>query len=233
MRLDVYTPRSAATASRRPVIVFFYGGSWQRGDKNDYQFVASLLTRLGFTVVIPNYRLFPEVVFPEFMHDAAAAVDWSQRHAEQFGADPGQLFVMGHSAGAHIAALLQYDANYLANLEQPVAGLIGLSGPYDFLPLSSETLARVFPESVRADSQPINFAHGNAAPALLLHGGKDQTVGPGNSIRLARRIKAAGGVAETGIYNKRGHAGVLLALAQPLRWLAPVVADIRDFVMSS
>ncbi|MFK7914900.1 MAG: alpha/beta hydrolase [Pseudomonadales bacterium] len=233
LQLDVYAPADhqlSAHAGPRPVIVFFYGGSWQRGSKDAYRFSASQLTRQGFVVVVPDYRLFPEVVFPGFIEDAAEAVRWTMNSIEEYGGDPDQVFLMGHSAGAHIAALLHYDPQYLAGTVQPPAGLIGLSGPYDFLPLSSPTLAEVFPESLRAASQPINFANGGVAPALLLHGGKDDTVGAGNSIRLAREVIAAGGSVETRIYDKRGHAGVLLALAGPLRALAPVVTDVTAFI---
>lgn len=231
LRLDVYAPGDVdATGRKRPVIVFFYGGSWQRGSKEEYRFAASQLTRQGFVVVLPDYRLYPEVVFPQFMHDAAAAVRWTSENIGQYGGDPDTLFLMGHSAGAQIAALLHYDEQYLEGLTSAPSGLIGLSGPYDFLPLTSTTLQQVFPQAVRSASQPIEFARGNTTPALLLHGGKDTTVGAGNSIRLARKVTAAGGSADIRIYDSRGHAGVLLALAGPLRTLAPVVEDVAAFV---
>lgn len=230
LRLDVYTPANPTGAS--PVIVFFYGGSWQRGSKESYRFAASQLTRAGFVVVIPDYRLFPEAVFPEFVHDGAEAVSWAMANAEQYGGDPQSVFLMGHSAGAQIAALLHYDERYLscsAAAHAP-AGLIGLSGPYDFLPLKSATLRAVFPEPFRADSQPVNFSHGNAAPALLLHGNKDVTVHMKNSKRLAQRVSSQGGTAQTIVYEGRGHAGLLLALARPFSALAPVVKDLSEFV---
>lgn len=234
LRLDVYRPDDhkdiPSFDGARPVIVFFYGGSWQRGSKDAYRFVASQLTRQGFVVIVPDYRLHPEVVFPTFMEDAAAAVRWAIEHAASYGGDPSNLFLMGHSAGAHIAALLHFDAQYLDAAAGSVAGMIGLSGPYDFLPLTSTALQAVFPESSRHASQPIHHVHGAAAPALLLHGGKDSTVGAGNSVRLARKVQAAGGTADTRIYQSRGHAGVLLALARPLAALAPVVADVRAFI---
>ena len=233
LRLDIYTPADSQRpppSGGRPVVMFFYGGSWQRGSKDAYRFAASQLTRQGFIVVLPDYRLYPDVAFPGFMHDAADAVRWTLANIDEYGGDPSLLFLMGHSAGAHIAALLHYDGQYLVGAPHPPAGLVGLSGPYDFLPLTSKTLAEVFPEPVRHASQPIHFAHGNAAPALLLHGGKDDTVGAGNSIRLARKVAAAGGNAQTRIYDQRGHAGVLLALARPLQSLAPVVGDVSAFI---
>ncbi|MGI9323978.1 MAG: alpha/beta hydrolase [Pseudomonadales bacterium] len=230
LRLDVYTPAKPTESS--PVIVFFYGGSWQRGSKEAYRFAASQLTRAGFVVVIPDYRLFPEAVFPQFVHDGAEAVSWAMANAERYGGDPRSVFLMGHSAGAQIAALLHYDERYLSRSDatHAPAGLVGLSGPYDFLPLKSETLRAVFPEPLRADSQPVNFPQGNAAPALLLHGAKDETVRAKNSKRLAQRVNAQGGMAETIVYEGRGHAGLLLALARPFASLAPVVEDLSEFV---
>lgn len=147
------------------MVVFFYGGGWREGEKADYEFVASTLTKSGFTVVIPDYRLYPDVTFPAFVEDGAKAVAWVNQNLLAGSDRP--LVIMGHSAGAHIAALLALDAEYLQAKDMDVrriAGWAGLSGPYDFLPINSGYLLDVFPEFTRAESQPIRYASENAPP---------------------------------------------------------------------
>src|SRR3712207_3414863 len=130
---------SDVCSSDLKVVVFFYGGRWESGDRGDYLFAAQGLVSQGFVAVVPDYRLHPEVGFAGFMADGAAAVRWVRDNIAGFGGDPAQIFLMGHSAGAHIAALLALDERWLADQGLPrgtVRGAIGLAGPYDFLPLS-------------------------------------------------------------------------------------------------
>ncbi|MGD8557892.1 MAG: alpha/beta hydrolase, partial [Chromatiales bacterium] len=100
-KLDLYMPETATGSP--PVVVFFYGGGWRKGNKENYEFVASSLTNAGYAVIIPDYRLYPEVSFPGFVEDGARVVAWAMQNAERYGADPDEIFLMGHSAGAHIA----------------------------------------------------------------------------------------------------------------------------------
>jgi acetyl esterase/lipase len=224
-RLDIYEPVSGAADA--PVVVFFHGGAWAIGDKAEYGFVADALTRAGLVVIIPNYRLHPEIVFPAFVEDGAAAVAWV---AANF---PGRKLVLaGHSAGAHIAALIHLDAGYLAASGAVPAGAIGISGPYDFLPIEKPRYQRVFPEATREASQPIRFARGDAAPMLLLTGDADHTVGRGNSTRLAAAIVARGGRATVKIYPGAGHMRPVLAFARLLPRRLPVADDVVAFVRS-
>ena len=173
--LDVYVPEKPA--SGRPLVVFWHGGRWSFGDKGDYRFVGAALAELGFVAVVANYRHYPEVKMPGFMDDAARAAQWAAAHGIKFGADPNRLFLMGHSAGAHLAALLALDPRYFASIGPAaphIAGVIGLSGPYDFLPLLEEDVQDMFgPPALYPDSQPIHFAHAGAPPMLLVHGLKD------------------------------------------------------------
>jgi acetyl esterase/lipase len=232
-QLDVYRPERMEPSGAAPLVVFFYGGGWKDGDKADYEFVASSLTRAGFVVMIPDYRLYPEVRFPEFVADGAAALAWGMDNAARFGADPGQVFVMGHSAGAHIAALLALDPRYLAGegaRSGALAGLIGLSGPYDFLPIEGGYLADLFPESRRAESQPIAYAGGGGPPTLLIHGTEDDTVWPRNSERLAAALRAADVPVTLELYEDVGHARVVATLAPPLRFLAATLDDCTAFI---
>jgi acetyl esterase/lipase len=229
--LDVYSPRAAPGSS--PLVVFFYGGGWQDGRKKDYEFVASSLTKAGYVVIIPDYRLFPDVVFPEFVKDGAEAVAWALLNAGEHGAGTDKVFLMGHSAGAHIAALLITDQRYLAensiNVDQ-LKGFVGLSGPYDFLPIKSGYLLDVFPEHKREASQPINFVTAAAPPTLLVHGTDDKIVDPLNSKRLAKRLSAHGVDVTLKLYEGVGHAEVAAALAPPLDFTNETLEDVRTFL---
>jgi acetyl esterase/lipase len=219
-RLDIYTPDNAKQDA--PVVVFFHGGGWRVGEKKEFGFIGQALASAGVTVVIPDYRLNPEVVFPEFVRDGAAAVAWAAKNY------PGRrLFAAGHSAGAHIAALIALDERYLAEAGAPgvLAGMIGLSGPYDFLPLTEERYKRVFPEATRDESQPINFVDGNEPPMLLATGTEDRTVKPGNTTRLAARIREKGGRVSVKEYPGVSHLGTMLALAEILPHAKPPVRD--------
>lgn len=233
-RLDVYTPRGAHGA---PVVVFFYGGGWVEGDKAQYGFVARALAARGIVTIIPDYRLYPETRFPGFIEDAAVATRWAHDHARSFGGDPRRLVVMGHSAGAYLAAMLTLDQRYLGAVglapRADLAGAIGLAGPYDFLPLGTDELRAIFAApGDMASTQPISFARGDNPPLLLLTGSRDDTVHPRNTVSLAAAIRAQGGWVETIVYPRLGHRLILGAIARPLRGLAPVLDDITGFVLS-
>ena len=234
-RLDVYVPE-AASNTPRPLLVFWYGGRWTTGDKSDYRFVGAALAELGYVVVLPNYRHYPRVKIAGFMDDAAHAALWAASHAASLGADPNRLYLMGHSSGAHMAALLALDKRYFraaGDLVPHIAGVIGLSGPYDFLPLTDPDLEDMFgPPSHYADSQPINFVDDTAPPMLLVQGLRDQTVAPKNSINLAAALEAHGVPVKLELYPKLNHADTVAALSIPARGRAPVLADIAAFVQS-
>jgi acetyl esterase/lipase len=233
--LDVYVPAAAASAEPRPVVVFFYGGSWQNGDRGNYLFVAQALTSRGYVAVLPDYRTYPETAFPGFVNDAAAAARWTRDHAHEFGGDPSRLFVMGHSAGAHLAALIATDPRYLASQSMSKAdlrGVIGLAGPYDFLPIKDRTLLDVFPASTRTESQPVNFVTGHEPPMFLAAGTDDTVVDPGNADRLAAMLRKHGDSVEVKHYNGFGHIRIVSALALPLRGRSTVLADVSAFIDS-
>lgn len=228
--LDVYRPRNGAAL---PVVVFFYGGSWQTGNKNLYQFVGAALARLGYVVVIPDYRLYPEVRYPQFLEDGARAVRWAKDNAARFGGDPDKIFLMGHSAGAYIAAMLALDPRWLDAVglspDRDIAGLIGISGPYDFLPLRQGTLRTIFGGN-DPTTQPISHISPGAPPALLLTGAQDGLVDPGNSSGLAARLQAAGDTATLRTYRWVGHLSIIGTFSPLLRFLAPVQRDVDAFI---
>jgi acetyl esterase/lipase len=231
--LDVYAPQN--TAAPAPVVVFFYGGGWESGSREMYRFVGAALAARGVLAIIPDYRVYPEVRFPAFMDDAASAVGWAHANASRFGGDPNRLFLMGHSAGGQIATLLALDASYLHAVslaaDRDICGVIGLAGPYDFLPLRSATLKMIFgPENARPRSQPINYVSAEAPPMLLLAGRDDDTVDPGNTLRLAARLRAVGAPVNGEIYPGVGHKAMIAAFSRPLTFLAPVREATLSFI---
>ncbi len=240
-KLDIYAtaPRAAlsfsATTEPLPVILFFYGGSWQHGERRDYRFAAAALARLGFVVVVPDYRLYPQVRFPAFLQDCAAAVAWVFKNIRSYGGDTRSVLLMGHSAGAYNAAMLALDPGYLnaVGLEPDcLSGWIGLAGPYDFLPFHDRVIAEIFSTTPDENlTQPIHFiAKGSRQPpALLLHGGRDRVVLPGNTAALSARLRQTGNAVETRVYPRLGHAGILLACLPWLQWRAALLRDIAHF----
>lgn len=232
--LDVYAPVGAREA---PTLVFFYGGSWQAGSKADYAFVARALAKDGIVVVVPDYRVYPDARFDGFMRDGAAAAGWASRHARDYGGDPARLVLMGHSAGAHIAALLSLDARWLATVgldpHRSVAGMVGLAGPYDFLPLRDPVLKTIFgPPARLADTQPINAVDGSNPPMFLATGADDTTVQPRNTEALAGAIRARGGPVETRTYPRLDHRTLIGVVSQPLGAFAPVRSEVGAFIRS-
>jgi acetyl esterase/lipase len=229
--LDLYRPGFGTDAA--PLIVFFYGSAWTDGSKNPYRFVAQPFASRGSIVAVPDYRLFPEVTFPGFVEDGAEAVAYLWRTLRRADGGPRRLVLIGHSSGAHLAALLALDKRYLAAAGVPagaIAAVVGLSGPYDFLPLTQAKYKGIFPEVTRAASQPIAFVDGEGAPMLLLTGDADTTVDPGNSLRLAERIRSKGGEVSLKVYPGVGHVGMILALASVLPFgKPPALADILAF----
>jgi len=230
-RLDIYIPEMIA--ADRSVAVFFYGGRWEYGSKADYLFVGQALASRGIITVIADYRLYPDIRFPAFVEDGAKAVTWVKRHIADHGGDADRTFLIGHSAGAHLAAMLSLDTAFLAaeGLKiDSLRGFIGLAGPYDFLPIKDPVVKEVFKVDDLQATQPINHVHADAPKALLLTGDDDETVLPRNSWRLRKELNAQGGDAEVEVYEGVGHVGVVLSLASPFRWLAPALDDIVSFI---
>jgi acetyl esterase/lipase len=230
-RLDVYRP---AMASGAPVVVFFYGGRWQGGDRQRYAFVGEALAASGIVAVLPDYREYPAVRFPAFVEDAARAVGWARQHARALGGNSSRLYVAGHSAGGHIAALLGTDAHYLRAqgfAPRDLAGVIAIAGPHDFLPITEADLAEIFgpPERYPA-SQPVNFVDGDEPPFLLLHGSDDDIVRTRNSVSLAERLLAAHEPGELRLYPGVGHIRILAAMDLSYDRLAPTLDDVKAFV---
>ncbi|HEU4776823.1 MAG TPA: alpha/beta hydrolase [Telluria sp.] len=233
--LDVYRPANGPGVS--PVVVFFLGGNWVSGEREAYAFVGRALASRGYVVVIPNYRLYPEVRYPDFLDDAAAAVAWTAREIHRFGGDPQRLFVMGHSAGAYNAAMIAVDPRYLAKQGMQTSALrgwIGLAGPYDFLPIQNPTTRPVFhfPDTP-ADSQPINHVGKDTPAALLIAARSDKLVNPErNTGHMAAKLRANGVPVQEVYFDGVSHTTLVASLAAPLRGLAPTLDTVSKFIDS-
>ncbi len=237
-RLDIYTPRASTSppAGQRPLVVFFYGGTWSSGERADYKFVGEALASRGAVVVIPDYRLSPQVRYPVFVQDSALAVKWAIDHAAALGADPARVYVMGHSSGGYNAAMVALDGRWLGALgasPRRLAGWIGLAGPYDFLPIENPQAKVAFnwPDTP-TDSQPLVHARAGSPPALLLAASKDKLVDPDrNTGQMVQRLQAAGVPVRTERFDDLSHITLIGAVARPLRWLGgPVLPPVLDFI---
>jgi len=239
-QLDLYLP--VAQAGPAPVVVFFYGGSWQGGAREQYRFVGEALAARGIVTVVADYRLYPEVRYPDFLHDSAAAVGWVRREIATWGGDPQRLVLAGHSAGAYNAAMLALDPRWLADAglrpETSIAGWVGIAGPYNFRPIVSRSLKAIFnppttPELTPDETQPITHATESAPPALLLAPLKDHLVYTDrNTGRLAERLRELAVPVEERYYERLNHYTVIGAMGRPLRQLGPVIDDVASFVLA-
>lgn len=232
-KLDLYIPIDAL---RAPIIVFFYGGSWQHGSKDDYRFLGQAFASKGFIAAVVDYRLYPTVRFPGFVEDAALATTYVHQHARSFAGDPDALYVAGHSAGAYLAMMVGGDPGYMAKAggkRQWIRGIIGIAGPYDFLPLTDDTLKIIFSTAPDAETQPIHHLFGNVPPVFLATGDADDTVDLRNSQHVAAKLKQMKRLVELHHYSDVGHIGIILSLAEGFRSRTPLLEDIAYFVRSN
>jgi acetyl esterase/lipase len=230
-KLDIYAPPGSANA---PVVVFFYGRRWEQGIKTDYKFVGQALAARGFVAVIPDYRLYPQVKYPDFLYDCAHAVEWVHSHIGGYGGSPAKIVLMGHDAGAYNAAMLTLDQEFLSKVggnRSWVRGMIGMSGAYDFLPLTDPDLRDLFgpPESYDK-TQPVLYVDGNSPPVLLMHGGQDEVIPISNTNSLYDRLRRAGASADKVVYPDLDHQWVLNDVAAHLQSHADVMDKIDAFV---
>ena len=236
-RFDIYRPTAAAPAGGFPVVVFFYGGSWNKGERADYRFVGEALASRGVLTLVADYRLYPEVRYPDFLNDSALALRHGLEQAAALGGNPKRVFVMGHSAGGYNAAMLALDARWLravGHVPAELAGFIGLAGAYDFLPMTNPDAQPVFfHPNYPAGTQPLAYA-GASSPRSFLGAAKTDTlIDPQrNSVGLATRLRAAGVPATLKLYERVNHVTLVAAMAAPLRWLAPVLDDVVVFIDS-
>ena len=231
-KLDIYHPTKPNGDDT--IVVFIYGGSWRMGNRSQYRLAAQPFAAAGYVTVVPDYRLYPEARFPDFVSDMAAALNWVQRELVGEGESP-RIVLVGHSAGAHIAALLALDPRYLKAEGQStdiIKGWVGLAGPYAFDPIKTKSTKAIFESAANdvSQAQPVTFARGDAPPALLLHGTKDATVYPWNSEELAEAISATGGKVTYKPLDNIGHIAIVVSIAKPGLGGAPVLKEIEEFI---
>jgi acetyl esterase/lipase len=200
LRLDVYRPdKPAADPQGAPVVVFFYGGRWEDGTREQYKFAGAALATRGFVAVVPDYRKYPQVRFPAFLIDSA------------------KLVLMGHSSGAYNAAMLALNPDYLklGGADRAwLRGMIGLAGPYDFMPITDPDLRDIFgPPEDFEKSQPILQVDGRNPPMLLIHGEDDTTVLVKNTLNLYDRIRRANGTVEKVTYPHLSHGRIVASMS--------------------
>lgn len=229
-KLDMYAPADAKNA---PVVLFIHGGSWSSSDKNEHTFVGESLARAGYVTGVMNYRLAPQNRYPSYVQDAAAALKWMRDHAKDFGGNPNNLFVMGHSAGGFNAVELVDNARWLAEVNIPVGairGVVGIAGPYsyDFREFPSKN---AFPKGSNPDDiMPDRHVRPDAPPHLLLVAEKDTTVYPQNALNMEAALKKAGVSVQRVVLPKLDHITIVGALARNLTFLGGTRAEILRFV---
>lgn len=233
-KLDIYTPKTAPNKQTPPlpVLVFFYGGSWDSGKKEMYYFVANSFVKRGYQVVIPDYVKYPQGKFPDFMRDGAAAVHWVKDNISRYGGDADKMLVAGHSAGAHLGALMLTDKQYLAEFNivpTDIKGFAGLAGPYNFTPTSRKMKAIFGPESNFPAMQTRSYVDGDEPPMLLLHGGKDDTVGVRNQEVLYEMLQQTGSKSIAKVYPDVGHIKILMSLTPPFNGKISSLDDMDKF----
>ncbi|HYI39923.1 MAG TPA: alpha/beta hydrolase [Allosphingosinicella sp.] len=234
-KLDVYD-NGQAGGRPKPVLVFFYGGGWHGGDKDHYGFAARAYAAKGFLVILPDYRLVPDVRFPAFVQDSAAAIAWTWRNAGRFGGDPNRIVTAGHSAGAYNAVMPALDRRWLAAEGLPddvVKAAAGLAGPYDFYPFDKPNSIEAMGRHPRPlETQPIRFVRRDAPPLWLGHGTADTNVRIRNSRNLAAALSKAGAPVTLREYPGSSHNDPIMAVSRPFRSRLPVLDESSAFLLA-
>jgi acetyl esterase/lipase len=216
--LDVYAPSKGKNV---PVVVWIHGGGWRRGDKADVHNKPKAFTEKGFVLVSINYRLVPNVKVNEIAGDVAKAIRWTHDHAKDYGGDPNTLFIMGHSAGAQLAALVCTDDRYLKAEKLPLSiikGCVPVDGDTYDVPMQIKTVEEKRAKSYRTTfgdeesqknlSSVTHVAKGkNIPPFLILHvAGHPETTAQSN--RLLNVLEDAGISAEAYPAEGKNHTTI-------------------------
>ncbi len=234
--LDVYQPAIPANVRMRPpVVLFVYGGSWQNGSKAGYGFVGKSLAQAGYTTVVIDYRLTPKHRYPTFVQDTADALRWTYQNIAQYGGNPEQIFVMGHSAGAFNAITAVDDARFWSTIQMPntaIRGVIGLAGPYAY-DFTTDPTKIAFPAEAKPDDiMPDRHVRPNPPPHLLVTGENDSVVGAFNATNMAAALKQAGGTVQTAQIKGVNHATMIAAFAPPTRFLGNTQQVVTDYMQA-
>jgi acetyl esterase/lipase len=232
-KLDIYVPDNLKAPA--PVLLFFYGGAWQSGERANYLAFGQAFASEGIVTVVADYRLYPEVKYPAFVEDAAQALAWVHAHIGDHGGDPGRIFVSGHSAGAYNAVMLASEPAFLSRVGGDLSwikGVIGIAGPYDFLPLQEASYIDIFHGANNRDAMPVNHVDGVRPPMLLAWGTGDRTVYAVNIDHMEARLRSVGSPVETHRYPDVTHVGIILSLAHGFRGRTTLHKDMLAFIRS-
>ena len=202
-KLDLYLPDGESERTRPatglPVIVSFYGGALTAGDKNQQTFVGRRFAAAGIATAVVNYRLTPAVMHPGHIQDAAASFAWMKRHIAEYGGNPDQVFIIGHSAGAYLVSLLSTDERYLAAQKlslRDIRGVVPVSAFYwvERTGVAPDRDKRVWgtDEKVWVDASPAHHLHTGIAPTLILYADGDEEWRRQQNTEMAEAMKAAG-----------------------------------------
>lgn len=237
-KLTVWGPetRDAADAPL-PVLIFAHGGGWRSGDPVDYGFVGRAFVPEGFIVVLAGYRLGEDGVFPGMLEDTASVIAWTHEEIAAYGGDPDRIILAGHSAGAYNVVMVGLEEQWLGRRglsTTDIAGVVGMAGPYDFLPLGRDSTQAAFGHvEDPVITQPTAHVRADGPQMLLIQGEQDDLVRPRNARILSEALVEAGGHAQTVFYPEMGHNGPLLSFAAPLRSRRDVVSVITEFANES
>jgi acetyl esterase/lipase len=230
-KLDIYRPEDTS-GGPAPVVMFIYGGAWRAGDKFEYEFVGRALAANGFVAVIPDYRLWPEAKYPDFLEDNAQAMKWVEDNIAGYGGDNTRFFLAGHSAGAYNAVMLSLDHSFRQEygITMPIRAVAGISGPYNFYPFEYGEVRETFGDAPNPEgTQPVNLVTSDTPPMLLVSGTNDPIVRRQNTEAMAERLRAQGIWVTEKYYEGMGHLEPVIALGMLMRWRMPVLKDVVDF----
>lgn len=222
--MDIY--RAVEPKADAPVIVFVYGGGWTDGSKGMYKFVAEAFTQEGFDVVIPDYRLYPDSVYPDMITDTGAAV---QAIAARFPDRP--LVLVGHSAGGYNVTMtaMAPDLSGLDACER-VAGIVSLAAPTGAFPMTDEPYLSIFPDHFKSDDAPMGRTMDAMPPIMLVNGKDDTTVGYKNATVLGEALDKQGLRNQVVIYDDMNHIDPVRVLSRFFDGGSPLKSDIFDFI---
>jgi len=220
--LDLYLPREQGS----PLLVFVHGGAWTRGDKaayaGAYEQLAEGVSARNVAVAVVNYRLSPEVMHPEHARDVARAVAWLYRNSSTYGWSPDRIYLVGHSAGAHLSALVAVGPTYLKELGLTPAiikGVVGISGVYD-LTLGGVTARMMYepvfssdPETL-SEASPARLVKKRTTPFLLLYAQNDYPSIDVQARRFEKKLKEAGTLVRIQMIPGRDHVSILAGMAR-------------------
>lgn len=217
-KLDLYLPRGG---KRFPVIVSIHGGALVEGDKSSQEFVGQRFAAAGIGTAVINYRLSPGVSHPAHVQDVAAAFAWVKRFIGEFGGRADNVFVIGHSAGGYLAALLGTDGRYLAAHRlgpSDIRGIVSVSGFFWVDRVAPDRPKSVWgaDKSAWIEASPAQHVGPGLAPLLLLYADGDDPARRRQNLDMSRAARAVGNErVELGCVGERDHLSLWNRLYAP------------------